>query len=92
MRRIKTLSLLFAPTVALLAFAPSALAVTHAGEGLYGPTDDKVITSWMLGLMVFFIGIIIVFSLIQGWLDHRKHQRLDAAKARATAPEWKGGW
>jgi hypothetical protein len=40
----------------------------------------------------FFVVIIIVFSLIQGRLEHRKHARLDAAKRRASAVEWKGGW
>jgi hypothetical protein len=33
-----------------------------------------------------------VFSLLQAFLEHRKHAREDAAKARKSAVEWKGGW
>ena len=40
----------------------------------------------------YLIGIIIVFSLIQAWLDHRKHERMDAAKRRAASVDWRGGW
>jgi hypothetical protein len=36
--------------------------------------------------------VIVVFSLIQGWLDHRKHARMDAAKRRAVSADWRGGW
>ena len=92
MRRFKTISLLLATATALLVFAPSALALTHSGQGIYGPTDDKTITTWMLGLLVFFPTVIVVFSLLQSWLDHRKHARFDAAKARESSAEWKGGW
>jgi hypothetical protein len=81
-----------AVALAMLALAPSALAVTHGGEGLYGPTDDLTITNAMFIVIGFFVVIIIVFSLIQGRLEHRKHARLDAAKRRESAVEWKGGW
>jgi uncharacterized BrkB/YihY/UPF0761 family membrane protein len=92
MRALRRISLLLVPALTLLVFAPEALALAHSGQGLYGPTDDKTITEWMLGLLVFFPTIIVVFSLLQSWLDHRKHARMDAAKARASAPEWRGGW
>lgn len=92
MRRIRTLSLLAAPLVTMLVFSPVALAHTEAGEGIYGPTNDKIITTWMLGLMVFFVVIITVFSKIQTRLDKRKYARLAAEKARASSAEWKGGW
>lgn len=78
--------------VAALALAPSAFATTHGGQGLFGGTDDKQITNTMFILIGLFPVIIIVFSLIQAWLDHRKHARQDAAKHRASAAEWKGGW
>ncbi len=77
---------------AMLALAPSALATTYGGEGLYGPTNDQVITNTMFIIIGLFVTLIVVFSLIQGWLDHRKHARIDAAKRRATSEEWKGGW
>jgi uncharacterized membrane protein len=81
-----------AVALAMLAVCPSAFAVTHGGEGLYGPTNDSEITNAMFIVMGFFVVIIVVFSLIQARLDHRKHARLDAAKRRATSAEWKGGW
>jgi hypothetical protein len=92
MRRIRTLSLLAAPLVMMLVFTPVALAHTEAGEGIYGPTNDKIITSWMLGLLIFFPLLITVLSMIQTRLDRRKYARLAAQKARASSDEWKGGW
>ena len=61
--------LVLATTAALL-LAPVAWAAD--GVGLYGRTDDKVVTYFAFGLMVFFTVIVIVFSLIQGRLDSRK--------------------
>lgn len=78
--------------VAVLALAPSAFATTHGGQGLFGPTTDQNITNTMFILIGLFPVLIIVFSLIQVWLEHRKHARQDAAKHRASAAEWKGGW
>ena len=92
MRRARTAALLLWPLVALLVFAPSALALTHSGQGLYGETDDVVITNTMFIVIAFFPTIIVVFSLVQGWLDHRKHARMDAAKRRAASADWRGGW
>ena len=91
-RRNRILLLLSVALVALLIFAPSALAVTHDGVGIYGPTNDKQVTDAMFIVIAFFPTVIVVFSLIQAWLDHRKHARLDAAKRRESAVEWKGGW
>jgi preprotein translocase subunit SecG len=81
-----------AVALTMLAVCPSAFAVTHGGEGLYGATNDAVITNTMFIVMGFFVVIIIVFSLIQGRLEHRKHARQDAARHRASSQEWKGGW
>ena len=69
-------------TAALL-LAPSALAAD--GVGLYGRTDDKVVTYFAFGLMVFFTVIVIVFSLIQGRLDSRK-ERARAELERLRRP------
>jgi preprotein translocase subunit SecG len=90
MKRFALFGVMLAAT--MLTVCPSALAVTHGGEGLFGPTNDKQITNAMFICIGFFVVIIIVFSLIQGRLEHRKHARLDAAKRRASATEWKGGW
>ena len=92
MNRSRIALIVAAVTATMLTICPSALAVTHGGEGVFGPTDDKQITNVMFIVIGFFVTIIIVFSLIQGRLEHRKHMRLDAAKRRQTDEAWKGGW
>ena len=92
MTRKRSALLVMSVVTALLALAPSAFATTHGGQGIYGPTNDKTITDTMFILIGLFPVIVIVFSVLQGWLEHRKHARVDAAKRRASAAEWKGGW
>jgi hypothetical protein len=69
----------------LLASAAPAFA-SHAGEGWAGELNDKVITFFSLGVLLFFVLIIVVFSWIQGRLEKRKDQA-KAAKALART-----GW
>jgi len=45
------------------------------GEGLYGETDDKVITFFCLGVVIFFALFVTLASWLQGVLDRRKDQR-----------------
>jgi hypothetical protein len=45
------------------------------GEGLWGETDDKIITFFSLGVVIFFAVFVIVASWIQAALDRRKEQR-----------------
>jgi hypothetical protein len=45
------------------------------GEGLYGETDDKIITFFSLGVVVFFAVFVIVASWLQAVLDRRKQER-----------------
>jgi hypothetical protein len=78
--------------VALLVFAPDALARGYAGEGWYGETTDKTITYAMYLVIIFFPTIIVIFSVIQWRLDRRKHARIDAARRRAASIDWRGGW
>ena len=89
-RRLSTLLLL--TLTALLVLASSALAHAGGGEGWYGETTDQEITNAMFLLLIFFPTIFFLFSLIQWRLDKRKHARMDAAKARATNADWRGGW
>lgn len=58
---------------ALLTLAPAAMAAD--GVGLYGRTDDKVITFFAFGVMAFFTILVIVLSLVQIRLDNRKERR-----------------
>ena len=67
-----TIAALALALAAGLVLAPAALAAD--GVGLYGRTDDKVVTYFAFGVMVFFTVIVIAFSLIQGRLDSRKER------------------
>jgi hypothetical protein len=81
-------------TVVLFALtAPAALAEDHdGGEGLYGETNDKVITLVGFGLIVGFPILILILSLVQNRLEKRKDRRLAAAKARRARVDVRGGW
>jgi peptidoglycan biosynthesis protein MviN/MurJ (putative lipid II flippase) len=91
MRRSRILIALTTFVGTLLVFATPALAA-NGGQGWAGETTDKQVTTVMFATIVFFPVCIIVFSLIQSWLDKRHHAREDAERARATSPEWRGGW
>jgi hypothetical protein len=79
-------------TIAAFALlAPAALA-HDGGEGLYGETSDKVVTNAGFIVIAFFPLFILLMSLLQWRLDKRKELRKAAAKRRAGAAEWRGGW
>jgi uncharacterized membrane protein len=68
---------LFAPIIVLvtwLALAAPAFAGDN-GEGLYGATDDRIVTFFSLGVVVFFAVFVIVASAIQARLEKRKEER-----------------
>ena len=67
-----------AALTALLVSAPGAVAAD--GVGLWGRTDDRVITVWAFGVIAFFAILVIVLSVIQIRLESRKerlHQDLE---------------
>jgi tellurite resistance protein TehA-like permease len=71
------LSIAFVGLTSLLA-APVAMAAD--GVGLYGRTDDKVVTFFAFGVIAFFAILVIVLSVIQIRLENRKerlHQDLE---------------
>jgi hypothetical protein len=85
-RRVR--SLLFAATAlaAFLTLASPALAAD--GVGLWGPTDDKVVTYWGFGVIVFFVVLVTVLSLIQIRLESRKERlRQELDRLRPPAAE-----
>jgi hypothetical protein len=90
-RALKT-TLLTLSLVALT--APVALAAEghDGGEGLYGETDDKVITNAGFFLIAFFPLLIFTLSMIQWRLDKRKERRMAAEKARRARADMRGGW
>ena len=90
MRRL-SLAIAMSVALALLVFAPGALA-HDGGEGLWGQTNDKVTAAIGGVLIVFFPLFIFCASKIQGHLEKRKDARKKAAKARAKSTEWQRGW
>jgi len=92
MRRTRIMTALLVFTVTLLTIAPNAFARADGGEGWYGETDDKAITSTMFVVIAFFPTLILVLSLIQWRLDKRKHAKMEAARRRAANADWRGGW
>ena len=56
-----------------LVIAPAAMAAD--GVGVYGRTDDKVVTWFAFGLIAFFAILVTVLSLIQIRLENRKERR-----------------
>jgi hypothetical protein len=82
-------------TVILFALiAPAALAQEghDGGEGLWGETNDKVVTNAGFVLIAAFPLLILVLSLIQWRLDKHKDRRLAAARARKARADMRGGW
>jgi len=79
--------------VAFALMAPAALAGPHdGGEGLYGETNDKVVTYAGFILIVGIPILILILTLIQSSLERRKDRRLAAAKARKARADLRGGW
>ena len=70
MKRI-LLSLAASATMLLLA---SPVAMAADGEGLYGRTDDKVITFFCFGVIIFFALFVIFASILQNRLETRKER------------------
>jgi hypothetical protein len=77
--------------VAFALMAPAALA-HDGGEGLYGETNDKVVTYAGFILIVGIPILILILTLIQSSLERRKDRRLAAAKARKARADLRGGW
>jgi hypothetical protein len=79
-------------TVALLALSAPAALAHDGGEGLWGETDDKVITNAGFFLIGFFPLFVFTMSMILWVLDRRKERRKAAAKARKGRADMRGGW
>jgi hypothetical protein len=71
-RVIRLVAIAAAALVCVLALPPSAMAAD--GVGLWGRTDDKVITFFAFAVMAFFTILVTVLSLIQIRLESRKER------------------
>jgi len=70
--RARALVLGLAVVAGALLLAPPAMAAD--GVGLWGRTDDKVVTFFAFGVMIFFTLMVILLSLWQGRLEGRKER------------------
>jgi hypothetical protein len=83
-KRIATTAL--ASTLLSLVLSAPALADGFgkgggAGEGLAGETDDKAVTIFCLGVLLFFVLVVVLGTIVQSSLEKRKNAR-KAAKLR----------
>jgi hypothetical protein len=65
-------ALLFAAGLLVAFLGVASPAFGADGVGLWGRTDDKVVTYWGFGLLIFFTLLVVVLSLIQMRLESRK--------------------
>jgi putative copper export protein len=73
-RRIRLLVASIAALALSLALAAPAMA-GKGGEGLYGKTNDKVVTNFGFGLMIFFALLVTVLTVAQAMLERRKRSK-----------------
>jgi hypothetical protein len=88
----RALASLFCLAVFLALAAPPALADVDNGEGIYGETNDKVVTYTGFILVAAFALVVATLAFLQGRLERRKAAKKAAAKSRASRAEWGGGW
>ena len=70
MRRLSALGTVL---LSLLLVAPAY--ARDNGEGFMGETDDRMVTFFALGVLLFFTITVIVLSAVQGLLEKRKEER-----------------
>ena len=52
-----------------------ALLASDNGEGLVGETDDRIVTFFSLGVVVFFVAVVTLGTIAQILLERRKERR-----------------
>lgn len=72
--RIRAAITALGTTLLMLALAAPAMA-EKGGEGLYGKTNDKVITNFGYGLIIFFVALVTALSVGQYLLERRKQRK-----------------
>lgn len=73
MRITALLALLAAGALSLLLAVPAM--AEKGGEGVYGETNDKVITNFGFGLIILFVVLVVGLSIAQSLLEKRKQRK-----------------
>ena len=76
--RVRAVLTSLAVLVVSLALAAPAFAHDN-GEGLVGETDDKLVTFFSLGVVIFFAILVALLSIAQAALEKRKEEKKTAA-------------
>ena len=69
MRNRTLIAALLALCASLVAAAP---AMAKAGEGLAGETNDRIVTFFCLGVLVFFVLVVVLGTIVQTRLEAKK--------------------
>ncbi len=90
MLRRLPVTVVLALTTLLVVVAP--VLAHDGGEGLYGETNDRVVTNAGFILIIFFPLFILFMSMLQWQLEKRKNRRKAAHKQLAGLERYRGGW
>ena len=85
-RRIRAVAAYLAAFCLVFAIAAATAFAGQDGEGLAGETNDKTVTLFSLGVVVFFILVVTIGTVIQSALERRKEQ------AKAARMRQRTGW
>ena len=75
---IRTRVTLVALAVATQLVLAAPVLAADDGEGLAGELDDKIVTFFALGVVLFFLLVIVLGSVVQNALQKRKDARMEA--------------
>src|SRR6266540_3719598 len=81
--RARALTAFLLGLAAALVLAAPAMAGNN-GEGLAGETDDKLVTFFSLGVIVFFVLVVVFGTIVQSALERRKQEKKAAALRQRT--------
>jgi uncharacterized membrane protein YphA (DoxX/SURF4 family) len=83
-RRLRAAAAYLAAFCLFFAIAASSAFAQTDGEGLLGETDDKLVTFFSLGVLLFFVFVVTIGTIIQSSLDRRKDEKLAARRRQRT--------